>query len=115
MKKNIPRRTAYKSNVLSDSEENLRPEIQDFITLKNIELTINKGDFVAIVGQTGSGKSSILASIIGDMLYLNDLTLYKFDKLISSLSDDNEDCSTIEKVEKAKLCDQLNAIRSNQL
>ena len=115
MKKNIPRRTVYKSNVLSDSEETLRPEIQDFITLKNIELTINKGDFVAIVGQTGSGKSSILSSIIGDMLYLNDLTLYKFNKLISNLSDDNEDCSTIEKVGKAKLCDELNAIRSNQL
>ena len=97
MKKNIPRRTVYKSNVLSDSEETSRPEIQEFITLKNIELTINKGDFVAIVGQTGSGKSSILSSIIGDMLYLNDLTLYKFNKLISNLSDDNEDCSTIEK------------------
>ena len=115
MKKNIPRRTICKSNVLSNSAETSRPEIQDFITLKNIELAINKGDFVAIVGQTGSGKSSILSSIIGDMLYLNDLTLYKFNKLISSISDDYEDCLKTKQIEKAKLCDQLNAIRSNQL
>lgn len=35
--------------------------------LKNINLTINKGELTAIVGTVGSGKSSLLASILGEM------------------------------------------------
>lgn len=35
--------------------------------LKNINMTIPKGRFVAIVGQIGSGKSSILNALIGEM------------------------------------------------
>ncbi|KAF5390969.1 hypothetical protein D9757_004019 [Collybiopsis confluens] len=35
--------------------------------LKNLKLTIPKGAFVAIVGKVGSGKSSILQALIGEM------------------------------------------------
>ncbi|KNA20530.1 hypothetical protein SOVF_051440 [Spinacia oleracea] len=35
--------------------------------LKNISLNINKGQLAAIVGTVGSGKSSLLASILGEM------------------------------------------------
>lgn len=35
--------------------------------LKNIDLHVKKGSFVAIVGQVASGKSSMLSSILGDM------------------------------------------------
>ncbi|KAK7277730.1 hypothetical protein RJT34_22745 [Clitoria ternatea] len=35
--------------------------------LKNINLEINKGELTAIVGTVGSGKSSVLASILGEM------------------------------------------------
>jgi ATP-binding cassette subfamily C (CFTR/MRP) protein 2 len=35
--------------------------------LKNINLEINKGELTAIVGTVGSGKSSLLASILGEM------------------------------------------------
>lgn len=35
--------------------------------LKNINLEIKKGDLTAIVGTVGSGKSSLLASILGEM------------------------------------------------
>ena len=40
------------------------------MTLKNINLDIKKGEFVIIVGKVGSGKSSLLSSIYGDMLYV---------------------------------------------
>jgi len=36
-------------------------------TLKNISLQIKKKNLVAIVGQVGCGKSSILSAILGDM------------------------------------------------
>ncbi|QCD87723.1 ATP-binding cassette [Vigna unguiculata] len=39
-------------------------QLQD---LKNINLEINKGELTVIVGTVGSGKSSLLASILGEM------------------------------------------------
>ncbi|VDP13339.1 unnamed protein product, partial [Onchocerca flexuosa] len=37
------------------------------ITLANINLTVKKGELVAIVGKVGSGKSSLLSAILGEM------------------------------------------------
>ena len=50
-------------------EENKK--IEDLIVLKSIDIWIKKGEFVAIIGEVGSGKSSIISSLIGDMLYLD--------------------------------------------
>ena len=38
--------------------------------MRNIDLTIKKGEFVCVIGDVGSGKSSLLSAIIGDMIYL---------------------------------------------
>ena len=35
--------------------------------LKNINLEVKKGELTAIVGTVGSGKSSLLGSILGEM------------------------------------------------
>jgi ABC-type lipoprotein export system ATPase subunit len=40
--------------------------------LKNIDLEIQSGEFVCIIGDVGSGKTSLLSSIIGDMMYVSD-------------------------------------------
>jgi ATP-binding cassette subfamily C (CFTR/MRP) protein 4 len=37
------------------------------IILKDLQFTINKGELVAVCGSVGSGKSSLLNTIIGDM------------------------------------------------
>lgn len=37
------------------------------VTLKNIKLKVKKGEFIFIVGEIGSGKSSLLHSIIGEL------------------------------------------------
>ena len=48
--------------------EKLEEPKKEFI-LKNLNLSIKKGDFVCIIGAVGSGKSSLLSTLIGDMMY----------------------------------------------
>jgi len=40
---------------------------QKHLVLSNVNLHIDKGDFVWVIGQTGSGKSSLLKVIYGDL------------------------------------------------
>jgi len=44
-------------------------KLESIITLKEIDIKIKHGEFVCIIGNVGSGKSSILSALIGDMLY----------------------------------------------
>jgi len=41
---------------------------QSHLVLSNVNLHIDKGDFVWLIGQTGSGKSSLLKVIYGDLI-----------------------------------------------
>jgi ATP-binding cassette subfamily C (CFTR/MRP) protein 1 len=52
-------------------KEKNKQKLENVVTLKNIDFTVKKGEFVCIIGETTSGKSSILSSIIGDMLYVS--------------------------------------------
>jgi ABC-type Mn2+/Zn2+ transport system ATPase subunit len=45
-----------------------------FQTIKNISMTVNKGELCAIVGPVGSGKSSLINAVLGEM-YLDDGTI----------------------------------------
>jgi cell division transport system ATP-binding protein len=40
---------------------------QNHLVLSHVNLEINKGEFVFLIGQTGSGKSSLLKLIYGDL------------------------------------------------
>jgi ATP-binding cassette subfamily C (CFTR/MRP) protein 1 len=42
------------------------------MNLKNLDLEIKSGEFVCIVGDVGSGKTSLLNALIGDMMYVSD-------------------------------------------
>ncbi|XP_077296379.1 multidrug resistance-associated protein 1-like [Arctopsyche grandis] len=63
------------SNVIRDSLESDPVKIENGIfswgsedaTLKNININIPSGSLVAIVGNVGSGKSSLLSALLGDM------------------------------------------------
>jgi ABC-type polysaccharide/polyol phosphate transport system ATPase subunit len=46
-------------------------KVKDFMTLKDINLKIKQGEFVCVIGDVGAGKSSLLSSLIGDLLYSN--------------------------------------------
>ena len=48
------------------------------MTLKSIDLSIKKGEFVCIIGDVGSGKSSLLNAIIGDLIYVPQNSISEF-------------------------------------
>lgn len=39
------------------------------LNLKDVNINIKKGSLVAIIGKIGSGKSSLLKSLLGDLYY----------------------------------------------
>ena len=45
--------------------------LNTMMALRGLNLTIKHGEFICIIGDVGSGKSSLLSSIIGDLLYLD--------------------------------------------
>tara|TARA_Y200000002_G_scaffold21711_1_gene16543 strand:+ start:565 stop:1233 length:669 start_codon:yes stop_codon:yes gene_type:complete len=54
---------------------------QNNIILSGINLSINQGEFVYFVGKTGSGKSSLLKAIYGDIAITNGEIFFKDQKL----------------------------------
>ena len=54
----------------SKEKEDEKKRLSKFISLKDIKMDIKKGEFISIIGDVGSGKSSLLQSIIGDLIYL---------------------------------------------
>lgn len=58
---------------------------EDLVTLKSIDITVRKGDLVAIIGEVGSGKSSVMSALIGDMIHVDSdtLSIYKWNEISS--------------------------------
>lgn len=44
---------------------------RNHLVLSDVSLKVNKGEFIFLIGQTGSGKSSLLKMIYGDLLITN--------------------------------------------
>lgn len=63
--------------------------LKEYITLKSLNLQIEKGHFVAIIGEVGSGKSSVISAIIGDMINVDNETyqIYKDNEISSQTKD----------------------------
>ena len=57
--------------------KNVEIKQQNKIILNEVDLKINKGEFVYFVGKTGSGKSSLLKAIYGDLAISNGDILFK--------------------------------------
>ncbi|MBR3747619.1 MAG: ATP-binding cassette domain-containing protein, partial [Selenomonadaceae bacterium] len=43
--------------------ENLRKEFGDVVPLKNISLEVKRGEIIAIIGGSGTGKSTFLRTL----------------------------------------------------
>jgi cell division transport system ATP-binding protein len=57
--------------------KNVEIKQQKNIILNEVNLSINKGEFVYFIGKTGSGKSSLLKAIYGDIFISNGDILFK--------------------------------------
>ena len=44
--------------------------VEELLTLKDMNFEIKKGEFVCVVGQVGCGKSSLLNAICGNMIFM---------------------------------------------
>lgn len=53
-----------------EEERKKRRKLDSIVCLKDIELKIKKGEFVCIIGKVGSGKSSLLSTMCGELLEL---------------------------------------------
>lgn len=51
-----------------DAELKKQRKLDNIVCLKDVDLHIKKGQFVCIIGKVGSGKSSLLNAMIGDLL-----------------------------------------------
>jgi ABC-type polysaccharide/polyol phosphate transport system ATPase subunit len=46
--------------------------LEQIISLKDMDIKIKKGDFAVIIGETGSGKTTLLNAMIGELIHLPD-------------------------------------------
>lgn len=46
--------------------------IDNYIDLKGIDFKVKTGEFVCVIGAVGSGKSSLLSAISGDMMFIDE-------------------------------------------
>lgn len=47
--------------------QNVEVTQQDYCVLKNVNIKLNQGDFIYIIGKVGSGKTSLLKTIYGEL------------------------------------------------
>jgi len=56
--------------VFLDSQEISWDNCTSKVTLRNINLSVRKGEKVAICGEVGSGRSTLLGAILGEVPYI---------------------------------------------
>jgi len=72
----LPEQTKLKETRKFRRTKKKEEESSNPITLKNIRCKINAGELIAVVGKVGSGKSSFLSAILGEMETVDDSKVY---------------------------------------
>ena len=64
------KKRAAREESTAETDRSPKKELTKFMTLKHIELSVQRGEFICIIGDVGAGKSSLLNAIIGDLIYV---------------------------------------------
>lgn len=72
---NSSRASLVSDDESKEEEKKKQPKVDETIILQNLQLTVGKGEFVCIIGEVGSGKSSLISALLGDMIHLGPETL----------------------------------------
>ena len=62
----------------------LNKSFSDLLVLKQICLKVKKGDLVCVIGDVGSGKTSLLNCITNDMLYMKNSSMESSAPIVTS-------------------------------
>ena len=79
------------SKVDEEEKDETKKSLGKFMTLQDIDLCIKKGEFLCIIGDVGSGKSSLLNAIIGDLIYVPSASITEFGGLEHTATPDELD------------------------
>lgn len=72
------KKTAKKKKNEKEPVDETPKKLSQFTTLKSLDLKVKRGEFVCVIGDVGSGKSSLLSALIGDMIYLPEKSIDNF-------------------------------------
>ena len=64
-----------------EEKKDEKKKLDKFVTLRDIKMSVKKGEFISIIGDVGSGKSSLLQAIIGDLIYIPQSEIDEFGDL----------------------------------
>ena len=59
--------------------------LKDYLALKEISLTVNQGELVCLTGKQGSGKTTLIQSILGETLFIDNETLGRCSQVVTEL------------------------------
>ena len=79
-------------------------KLEQRVTLKDIDIRIKKGEFWAIIGEVGSGKTSLISTLLGEILTIENETIDRY-------KDEELDLS---KKNISKLKNQIEAIKQSR-
>ena len=89
-KVNVNKKISENNEESKDEESDVKT-LEERVILKSINLNIKKGEFVAIIGDVGSGKSSLLSCILGDMLFIDQSVIEKYKDTTLDFKDNLEE------------------------
>ena len=64
--------------------------LNSIVNLKDIDVKIEKGEFTVIIGEVGSGKTSLLNAMLGEMMYIPEKEIEFIGDMSRKLSSDEQ-------------------------